>query len=184
MTTQRIQTVILCEDQQHGVFLRWLLIYKGFHKRTIRINMCPKGKQAGEQYVRENYPIEVASFRSKNYLRGALITVIDADTLSHAARVRQLDVSLKQNKLYPRKETEPIILAIPKRNIETWIHFLMDKPVNEDEVYDKLPKESTWKASVKQLATRTELPQEAPSSLHKFRDELTRLDPFIDRDTP
>lgn len=59
MSQRRVQIVILCEDRQQEVFARYFLKKRGFTGQ-FRANICPKGSQAGEQYV---YP------RSRSHLR-------------------------------------------------------------------------------------------------------------------
>ncbi|MDJ0839685.1 MAG: hypothetical protein QNK37_24420 [Acidobacteriota bacterium] len=147
------------------------MIYKGYPKRKIRINMCPKGKQSGEQYVRNWFPKEVNTLRSKNYMNIVLVTVIDADAHLVADRFKQLLDSLTE----PRGVKEPIVLSIPKRNIETWIHYLMGKVVNEEDIYPKLERESVCKPYVERLAKAESWPEDAPLSLKVFREELGRL---------
>jgi hypothetical protein len=52
MSRRKVAMVILCEDRQQEVFARHYLIQCGVPRAKIRTNICPKGKQAGDQYVR------------------------------------------------------------------------------------------------------------------------------------
>ena len=130
MSKRYSQIVILCEDRQHEVFIRHFLKKRhNITARQIRVVICPQGRGAGEQYVRREYPIQVKVLRQKRHFSKALVTMIDADTLTVSERLKQL---------FPLPiETEKIVRLVPKRNIETWIHYLNnDLPsVNETDTY-------------------------------------------------
>jgi hypothetical protein len=120
MSKRYSQIVILCEDRQHEVFIRHYLKKRhNVTERQIRVIICPEGRGAGEQYVRCEYPIQVKILRQKRHLSKALVTMIDADTQTVPERLNQLNP--------PPIETEKIVRLVPKRNIETWIHYLLDE---------------------------------------------------------
>ena len=112
MTQNRQTIVILCEDRQQYVFARYFLQKKGLTGKFID-RSCPSGRQAGEQYVRERYALEVKAHRSKNYLNICLIVVIDADKGTVAERIKQLDSVLEEKRHYKEK----IAIFVPRRNI-------------------------------------------------------------------
>src|SRR6266542_1827316 len=88
------QAIILCEDLQQDAFIRRFLFKRGFRRHQMRSKICPKGKQAGEQYERERYPDELKALRSRSaYAATALIVMIDADVSSVEGIVRRLDDS-------------------------------------------------------------------------------------------
>ena len=67
---------------------------------------------------------------------------------------------------------------VPKRNIETWIHYLQGMPVNEVDACPRLTgRESDCKRVVEALADsrRNPLPGDAPPSLRIACDELARV---------
>ena len=143
MSNRYSQIVILCEDRQHEVFIRHFLKKRyRVMERQIRVMICPQGKGAGEQYVRREYPIQVEILRQKHHLSKALVIMIDADILS---------VSERLNQLFPLPtDTDKIVRLVPKRNIETWIHYLNNdlSSVNETDTYPKLDKEGACKPGV------------------------------------
>jgi len=146
MSRRYSQVIILCEDRQHEVFIRHYL-KKRHHitERQIRVIVCPAGRGAGEQFVRREYPIQVKLLRQKAHLSKALVIMIDADKLSVKERLNQL-VPLPQ-------DNDKIVRLVPKRNIETWIHYLNnnDSSINEIDVYPKFEKESACKPGIEKL---------------------------------
>jgi hypothetical protein len=179
MARRRIQLLILCEDLQHEVFARRFFQRHGFQHWQLDFNTAPKGKGAGEQYVREQYRQEVKSYRSRStHVSIALAVVIDADTHTVAQRLNQLDSELADDNQPKRQVGEKIAVFIPKRNIETWIHYLRGQPVDETTAYPKLSRESECKPDVDKLVNeicRDEFPSDAPPSLHTACDELQRI---------
>lgn len=170
--------VILCEDRQQEVFARRFLEACGVDSKRIYPKTCPKGKQSGEQYVREEFPKEVVSYRKiAHHLSAGLVVLTDADIREVTDRLKQLESILKENKIPTRQPGERIGLFIPKRNIETWIHYLMGESVNEQDVYSHLPRESDCKPHVAELAQKryAPLPDNAPPSLKTACSELPRI---------
>ncbi|MEG4496145.1 hypothetical protein QUB05_14325 [Microcoleus sp. F10-C6] len=183
MSQRRVQIVILCEDKQQEVFARYFLKKRGF-TGLIRAKICPPGSQAGEQYVRTEYPKEVKAYRqNKNRVAIGLVVLIDADTGTLAARLNWLASVLDEHKQENRKPNEAIAIFVPKRNIETWIHYLQRETVNEEDDYAKFEKnEAACKTAVEDLADRCyyqSLPEDAPPSLQAACGELQRLLPLL-----
>lgn len=180
MTQRRLQITILCEDRQQEVFARYFLKKRGF-TGNVKPKICLKG--AGEQFVRENYPKEVKAYRSKNYLSGMLVVLIDADKKTVEERLKQLDAALTADSQELRKPDEKIAIFVPKRNIETWIHHLQGENVDEETEYAKFTNnESICKLGVEQLATQCSqgnLDENAPPSLQAACSELQRLLPLL-----
>ena len=183
MSQRRVQIVILCEDRQQEVFARYFLKKRGFTGR-FRAEICPKGSQAGEQYVRAQYPLEVKAYRqNRNRVSIGLVVLIDADTGTLQERLNQLAQSLSEDSQQNRQPDEAIAIFIPKRNIETWIHYLQGETVDEETGYSKFDKnEATCKPYVENLAEQCRsqnLPEEAPASLQAACGELQRLLPLL-----
>lgn len=176
MSQRRVQIVILCEDRQQEVFARHFLKKRGF-TGTIRTKICPRG--AGEQFVRESYAAEVKAFRSRNYLSGMLIVLIDADTKTVEERLKQLNDSLIEDSQESRKSDESIAIFVPKRNIETWIHYLQGETVDEEIVYAKFTNnESACKPYVEKLVNQCSqgsLAVNVPLSLQVACREFPRI---------
>ncbi|MEG4109128.1 hypothetical protein [Microcoleus sp. S13_C5] len=183
MSQRRVQIVILCEDRQQEIFARSFLKKRGF-TGLFRANICPKGSQAGEEYVRTHYPGEVKAYRQhKNRVSIGLVVLIDADTGTLEARLNQLASVLAQDAQEKRQSKEAIAIFVPKRNIETWIHYLQGETVNEEDAYAKFEKnEAACKTNVENLADRCYsqiLPEDAPPSLQAACGELQRLLPLL-----
>lgn len=177
------EIVILCEDRQQEVFTRYFLekFYR-IHPRRIRSNLPPAGVGSGEQWVRQQYRIEVKTYRRYSSSKKiALVVMIDADNLTYEERHRQLSKMLTDANLDERQPHERIALFIPKRNIETWLYFLdrQQESIDESIVYRHLDKESDCKGSVYTLAAnclnRLPLATNAPSSLQQACAELARI---------
>ncbi|WGV24437.1 hypothetical protein [Halotia branconii] len=186
MSQRRVQIVILCEDRQQEAFARYFLKKRGFIlDRNIRIKICVnKAKGAGEQFVRENYATEVKALRSKNYLLGMLVVLIDADKKTVEERLKQLDDALIADSQQVRQPDEAIAIFVPKRNIETWIHYLRGETFDEETKYAKFTNnESACKPHVEHLVNQCYqgLDNNAPPSLQIACRELQRILPLLDK---
>ena len=174
MTQNRQTITILCEDLQQYVFARYFLQKKGLIGQFVD-KSCPSGKQSGEQYVRDRYAAEVKAHRSKsNHLNICLIVVIDADKSTVVDRIKQLDSVLEEK----RDRKEKIAIFVPKRNIETWIHYLQSgEPVDEVAAYSKLVNQGECKPFVEKLSEQCgqSLSPNAPPSMHEACIELKRI---------
>lgn len=184
MSQRRVQIVILCEDRQQEVFARHFLEKRGVTGRQIHVNICPKGSQSGEQYVRTHYPAEVKAYRqNRNRVAIGLVVLIDADTGTLKERLNQLASALDKDQQNNRQSNEAIAIFVPKRNIETWIHYLQGESVNEEDAYAKFEQnEAVCKTDVEDLADRCYsqiLPEDAPPSLQAACGELQRLLPLL-----
>jgi hypothetical protein len=83
MATRKAEFVVLCEDKKHRSFILRYMRRLGFNHRQIRIEPCPVGRGAGEQCVRERYPLVAKAYRSRaNHGSASLIAIVDADTMS------------------------------------------------------------------------------------------------------
>lgn len=133
--------MVLCEDLQTWVFIRRALLQRGVHARRIRLVDLPSSdKGAGDAYVAMHYPDEARAHRSQAARTlAALVVHMDADPANTvAARMSRLDQALAAAGMPPRGAAERISYLVPKRNIETWIHFYLDgPPVDETTEYAK-----------------------------------------------
>jgi len=184
MSQRRVQLVILCEDRQQEVFARHFLEKRGFTGR-LRTQICPKGSQSGEQYVRTRYPVEVKVYRqNKNRVSIGLVVLIDVDTSTIEKRLDQLAHVLRVDSQQARQVDEAIAIFTPKRNIETWIHSLQGEVVNEEDIYSKFQNnEASCKPSVENLVDQCRsqtLPSTIPESLQIACGELQRLLPLLE----
>lgn len=133
--------VILAEDQEHQNlvwhYLKHCTAYKKKMK-CVRKLPLPGGRGCGSQYVRQQFPGQVAACR-RRHASNLLIVITDADNLSTAAREQTLLDELSQNNQIPIGP-EAIVILVPKWQVETWVKCLLGQAVQEDdEDTDKPP---------------------------------------------
>ncbi|GAB6141391.1 hypothetical protein JCM14076_21200 [Methylosoma difficile] len=164
------EVFILCEDTVHYHFTRKYLQSLGFTR--IRGDYKPKGRSTGSgaEFVKKQFEKELQTYlRKKNHLNYILVVVIDDDTKAHAKKLHQH---------YSRLPSDTILIFSPKRNIESWFHYIEGNIVDETEDYKRLyqPSEpSKFAKKLKQNICSVSLPNDAPSSLHHACTELNRL---------
>ena len=129
-----VRIVLLCEDAATNTFVRRFLRRRQFKARDITTLPIPHGSQSGEQWVREKYPSELKAIRSRQ--DAFLIVVIDADTHTTQARRSQLDYECKTQQVPARKPADPVLIIVPRRNIETWFAYLDGISVDETVDYN------------------------------------------------
>lgn len=182
MSQRRVTILLLCEDNQQVTFARRFLQGVGWQNSDMRVILPVRGRGSGEQYVRENF-IKWLSYYRQRRKRAATIFIVmlDADTSEVIERCHWLDKVCQDAKVACRAPDEAVAFIIPKRNIETWIHYLAElhKNINETEQYPKLAKASNCKLAVQnliRLCQTTGLPPEAPPSLRQAcREYLERI---------
>lgn len=186
--------IVLCEDVLHEVFIRWFIKERwGIDNRKMSFDRNKLGG-SGEQYVRENYQKQLEIYRQRNsHAKTILVVVTDADTKSVQQRNAELDKAAiaqtdtgQKIDAYSRKPDEPVLHVIPRRNIETWLVYLMDKKPNEDDDYKDMRtfrgQESKAAPYIKILAKRCRDKKDlddAPPSLIEACKEIDRIASFI-----
>ncbi|MDM8550505.1 hypothetical protein QUF72_10520 [Desulfobacterales bacterium HSG2] len=139
--TGKPQIIVLCEDRAHWHFIREYLMLRGWNPRKLQPVIAPFGRGAAEQWVRKRYAREVKAYRKKaQYQNIALLVMIDADKSSVIERKVQLNHSQEMKNAGQKRRIgkERIAIFVPKRNIETWFHFLNRESSNEKEDYKPL----------------------------------------------
>jgi hypothetical protein len=132
------RAIILAEDDAHDLFIRnyLLRLNLGLREREIYTEPFPDGRGCGEHWVRTQYVRVVQEYRWRSRKSQTLLVVlIDADKGDVGRRLRQLEDGLKQASVERRNPTECIAHFVPKRNIETWILCLNNRPVDEETDY-------------------------------------------------
>lgn len=175
MSMRRVTIVLLCEDSQHEAFTRRFLKGMGWNKRELWVEKSPSAGGSAEQWVRENFPKELRIYRQRRTrAASALIAMIDADLKSVQNRINEFKKACKDEKLSFRSRDEAVAIGVPRRNIETWIHYLNGESVNEKAVYPKLDNERGCKPAVIQLVKwckSSGLKPDAPPALAAACDE-------------
>lgn len=176
-----VQAVVLCEDLQSWVFVRRALIALGYDARRVRVIPYPAdGRGSGEQHVRERYADELARHRSRAArTKAALVVHVDADRFTVDERHAALENELDQKGVAPRSPRDAVAILVPRRAIETWIHFLLDgPPVDEETSYEKYAYPSDAWPAAEAFATHVRAatpPAGAPASLPRGLAEGRRV---------
>lgn len=134
------KVVLLCEDTQTESFVRRFLRHRNIRHRDLFTKPLPHGAQSGEQWVRTQFPKELKAIRAR---QGAwLIVVIDADMRTTKETLDWLDAECRNNDVTSRTPGDPVVVAVPKRNIETWFAFLKtgERP-SEEHQYPRLKRD-------------------------------------------
>lgn len=175
MSIRRVKIVLLCEDSQQEAFTRRFLKGMGWNTREIRVEKSPSALGSGEQWVREKFPHELMAYRQRRQrAASALIAMIDADTNDVQDRINQFERACDSIQIAFRTDGEAVAIAVPKRNIETWIHYLNAGPVNEQDAYPRLERERECKPAVDhlvELCHSTGLETDSPQALVAGCDE-------------
>lgn len=168
--------VLLCEDSQTACFVRRFLWPRNFRHRDIQV--LPLLEGSGEQWVRKRYPHELKAIRGRQ--KAVLVVVIDADVNTTAFRRTQLNDECIRKEVPPTAPDDPVMIIVPKRNIETWFAYLRgDADVDETRRYRKLKKESDCHPLADELYRmcheRHRLDPSAPPSLREACQEYPKL---------
>lgn len=169
---------LLCEDSQTDAFVRRFLRRRNFGARDVRTLPLPKGRQSVEQWVRRRYPAELRAVRGR---QGAyLIVVTDADDRSTNDRRAQLDAACAEQGVPLRTGADPVLLIVPRRNVETWLAYLdTGEPVDEEKTYPRLKRERDCDRHANELFRMCrgarQLDEAAPPSLREACEEYAKL---------
>ena len=171
------EIILLCEDLQTDVFVRRFLSHRNIKSRDIHTCPLPEGRQAGEQWVRTRFPEELRKIRQRK--KAFLIVVIDADAGSTRNRHTQLEEQCREKEIERRKSEDPVIVAVPRRNIETWFEYLRGHPVDETRSYPRLRRERDCKPLADRLHVmcheQQRLAEPVPPSLREACKEYPGL---------
>ena len=168
MTSRNVQLVLLCEDAQHETFVRRFLKKVGWSTRRLRVEKASAG--AGEQFVRERYPVELFAYRRKRGQVGqALLVMTDGDAVGPAGRMQKLDAECDSQGCDRRQPDERVPVFIPTWNIETWLAYLDGVEVDETcGEYPYLKRERDCQrhvAALVEMCRTGQLREPAPQSL-------------------
>ena len=100
--------------------------------------------------------------------------MIDADNKDVQTRIAEFEGACNSMQIAFRAGGEAVAIAVPRRNIETWIHYLDGELVNEQDPYPKLDRERGCKPAVDnlvQLCKSSGLTPDAPPALAAACDE-------------
>jgi hypothetical protein len=141
-----------------------------------RVEVNPKGRGSGEQFVRQRFVKELAYYRARKHrVEQALIVLIDADGRDVAARIEQVESACIEAGGQRRQRDERVAIFVPARNIETWLAYLEGQTVNETDTYPKLKRERDCKVHADRLydmCQRGALRKPSPPSLEAACEEF------------
>lgn len=197
---------VLCEDLQSWTFIyQALKNTPGVDRRRIvkypfpdsrynatgRAADCARSVEGykvyacGAQHVTMNFPVVLRAIRSRAArVDAALVVHIDVDNTpklrrSVEDRCRDLDEACDEQKVARVGAADPVARLIARREIETWIRFLLGEPVDEETQYPKLSDheadaEPAAKSFAEHARSKT-VPPEAPPSLATGLGEFGRV---------
>jgi hypothetical protein len=134
---------VLCEDQEQQNLIRR---YLGPLARTARFASVPGKSGSGSHYVLTQFPKQVLTCRGVlgKKTKCILIVMTDADNLTVHGRERTLHDELNLTDRTQLAPEEPIVILIPKWQVETWIKCLLGQAMlEEDKDSDRPPVTST-----------------------------------------
>lgn len=133
----RAKIVVLCEDVCHEVLARRILGKLGFTHHDLRVERARGGKGSAEQFVRQRFPQELSAIRDRSHrMQVAIIVLTDADKLAVDDRVGQLrDACVARGLPAPGPE-DSLMFVVPRRNISTWIAYLLQGEADEEQGRD------------------------------------------------
>jgi hypothetical protein len=124
----------------------------GWNTRELRIEKSPSAAGSGEQWVREKFSDELKIYRHRQArAASALIAITDADNRSVEERKNDFSMACSEKQIPFRQDGEAVAIAVPKKNIETWIKYLDSGSASESVDYPKLQRERECKNAVERL---------------------------------
>ena len=123
---------ILCEDTQHEAFALRFLKEVGWETRQIRVIKAPAGRGSAEQFIRGQFPVELQALR-RQHGNVSLVTMVDGDRFGLSMRLKQLDSACDEEMVPRRRSNESAFVFVPTWCIETWLAYLDDESVFDDE---------------------------------------------------
>jgi hypothetical protein len=121
--------VLLCEDKQLSAFSRRFLKNRGI--KLVEIPRPPETSGGSrKQWVTNQYPQQLKAIRQRS--GAVLIVCTDADELAVERRIEDLNEACKKADIEPRKDNDPVVMVVPKWNIETWLSYLRGESFDED----------------------------------------------------
>lgn len=137
MGSRRVRVVVLCEGLADYRFAYRCLRECGWREDQIMANISRSGRGSAFDHVLNSYSAEGRSNRKGGRQRDLLV-LIDADTQPEGGRERQLAERLRVAGEPVRRKGERIALWVPRRQMETWVHFLKHGKADEQTDYKRL----------------------------------------------
>lgn len=129
--SRNVRIVLLCEDQQHEVFVRRFLKKGPWTVRDLRVERAPSGRGSAEYFVRDRFPDELQSVRSKGGEQAYVIVMVDGDAYGVGKRKASLGAACEEQGVAPPGNLDHVLICVPTWNIETWLAYLRGEAVDE-----------------------------------------------------
>jgi hypothetical protein len=165
--------VLLCEDDPQERLVRSYLKRCGLTTEPpylVPRNASREVHGGNVGWVLREFPKEFEACRRRHatHANTLLIVVVDADHLTVVERRGQLHQATEVS------VTDPVVVLIPKRHIETWIRAAIGQTVNETDSYKRPePKKSEIRRAAEQIhGWAREDPKPGPSCVDSLLASL------------
>lgn len=178
--TKGVRVAIVVEGEALERLCRQVLLELGYGRRELFVTPYPVGRGSAKDWVNSQFAVEVAKRRSKAKQDGLAILVgTDADELTVAKRVRQLEESLTANGMSARQDGEQFAFWIPKWNVETWLLYFAGDRRDEEANYKNQARNVDYSVAATSFVSeyrnsKTDEPDTLPSLLAAY-NETNRL---------
>ena len=184
MARKGVRAMILCEDEDHHRFARRVLLKLGYHYGEFRKpRIAPRVRGSAAAWVSGQYPSEVRLHQQRAASQKVgLLVVIDADRQTVQERHGQLSEALVGAEVKARGNEERIAIWVPRRHIETWVAYLTERNVTEDDDCKRqhLVSDQDYKPAAERFVVLYREPLSRPDdmlgSLSRAFDETQRLE--------
>jgi hypothetical protein len=133
------QTILLCEDRLQASLVRSYTERCGLNTKEpcfLPIIASERVRGGNVAWVLREFPRQLDACRKRQTRANTLlILVADANGRGVDERYHDLDRALAGAELGPIVSSDPLVVLIPKRHIETWIRATTRKPTNETDDY-------------------------------------------------
>jgi hypothetical protein len=151
-----------------------------WNARELRVMKSPAAKGSAEQWVRQEFVSELKAYRQRRQrAASAMVVMIDADMRSIQDRINELDAECTTASIPFRADDEAVAIAVPRRNIETWINYLNEQPVDELSEYPRLGRASDCGPAVARLVRlcrstglKTDAPPALAAACREYNDRI------------
>ena len=151
MSDRVSQTILLCEDDLQEQLVRNYLKECGLNTNPPYLlprNASREVHGGNVTWVIHEFAKEMHACRQRHAAKAntLLIVVVDADHLTLAERRSQFIADP------PLTSSDPLVVLIPRRHIETWIRSALGESVNETDSYKHPePKRADVRAAAKEI---------------------------------
>ncbi len=139
MSERVSQIVLLCEDRLQASLVRAYMRRCGLQtKEPLLMPLVASERASGGNvnWVLREFPRQFRACRQRHtHARTLLIVVVDADEGSVDQRHSDLNSALEGARMTPTNPSDPIVILVPKRHIETWIRAANGSDANETDNY-------------------------------------------------